>query len=237
MATIFGLVKFLETEYHVRDFIEGKLYLNRLSYFKRIEESTTVTRKDKHEGVVQWLQPGDIHLEINGYNLSDDLAGPLSVQMDWLDHIHVFCMTAIHSADLDIEKMSDEKIALLNQQLEVDPACSAFGPYAVAVTNVTEFFLRFQTAAKRRNSNWWRGLVKYYDPLTLHGGWEGIEPTYWKREEYQYQKEYRLAFNDGSLGTDPTVVDVGSLHDIATCVPTREFNRLLRLHVSNGVDQ
>ena len=78
---IFTLVKFFEKEGHARDFIAGKLYLNRLSYFKKMEEEQDVNRKDRHEGVTQWLQPDQIQIEINGYDITPDLAGPVSFQM------------------------------------------------------------------------------------------------------------------------------------------------------------
>ncbi len=78
---IFTLVKFFEKEGHARDFIAGKLYLNRQSYFKKMEEEQDLNRKDRHEGVTQWLQPDQIQIEINGYDITPDLAGPVSFQM------------------------------------------------------------------------------------------------------------------------------------------------------------
>ena len=237
MTTILGLVKILETEDYSGRFIAGNLSLNRLPYFKGIEEARTITRKDKHEGVVQWLQSQHIQLEINGHDFTDDLAGPLSVQMNWLDHIHVLCVTALHSADLNLKQLCPDNMPLLKQQLEIDSACSAFGQYAIAVTNVTEFFKRFEAAVKRRNLKMCRGLVRYYDPETFHGGWDGVESIFWKRNEYQYQKEYRFAVDTGTLGSDPMILDIGALEDITACVPTTKFNSLLRIHTSVGADQ
>ena len=51
MKTIFFLVKFFDDEKCVNDFISGKLFANRLSYFKKIEKDEYVSRSDRHEGV------------------------------------------------------------------------------------------------------------------------------------------------------------------------------------------
>ena len=72
---ILFLVKFLNKEAHVRDLLDGKIYVNRLSWFKRMEAAGVSGRLDRHEGAVAWHQPDRVNLVINDWNLTPDLAG------------------------------------------------------------------------------------------------------------------------------------------------------------------
>lgn len=93
--TIFFFVKVFDKEEYAEDFIKGKLFSNRLSFFRKYEENESANRGDKHEGVVGWHQPDQIRLEING-RIITDLAGPVMTQMNWHDHLNVFCIYAAH---------------------------------------------------------------------------------------------------------------------------------------------
>ena len=95
------LVKFLPEEEWVKELISGKIYMNRLSCFKRLEEQQVSNRADRHEGVSGWFQPGGTHATINGMDISSDLAGPIEIQRDWLNDLNIFCMNAAHTGDLD----------------------------------------------------------------------------------------------------------------------------------------
>ena len=164
--------------------------------------------------------------------LRPDLVGPVSLQMNGLDQFHVLCMSALHSGDLDLSQLAAEDIGLLRQQLEIDEACHKLGRYAIVVRDCPKFINRIEGAAKQRGWRGFRRLVEYYDPETFHGGWEGIEPIFRKRAEYQYQNEYRFAFDPGTQGIDSTFLEIGDLSDITDCVPTKRFNSLLRLETS-----
>ena len=49
---IFYLAKFFEKEKHAIDFMSGQLYLNKLSFFKGLEDNNSGNRGDKHEGTI-----------------------------------------------------------------------------------------------------------------------------------------------------------------------------------------
>ena len=49
------------------------------------------------EGTIAWLQPGQGRFELNGIDLTPDLAEPLQIQRSWLDYLHLICMHAAHA--------------------------------------------------------------------------------------------------------------------------------------------
>jgi hypothetical protein len=119
MKTIWYLVKFFSEEQHADQFIAGQLYLNRLSYFKKVEAACEDGRPDANEAVALWWQPADIliNLSIGGIGETEitknDLAAPISMSFDRHDYLHVFCMTAIYTdgfecIDGKIEYAEDE---------------------------------------------------------------------------------------------------------------------------------
>jgi hypothetical protein len=54
---ILFLIKFFSEESHAEEFLAGNLYLNRLSYFKRLENRDDVTRRDPNEAVSLGFSP------------------------------------------------------------------------------------------------------------------------------------------------------------------------------------
>ena len=85
--TILYFVKFFKDESHADQFLKGQLYLNRLSYFRKIE-SADDGRLDATEAVTMWWQPDDLIIKFSGPNCPEieitkaDLAGPVSVSFE-----------------------------------------------------------------------------------------------------------------------------------------------------------
>ena len=188
MKTVFFLVKFFDNPDHADKFVHGQIFARKLSEFKKDEDGDESGRMDRHEGTTDWLQPGNIRLTINGRDISDDLAGPIQIQKNWLNHLNVFCLHAAHSGDLDLASLSNDNIESLRQELMIDDRCLSLGKYAAVVTNVSEFINRMESSARAKGYRIGRGLVKYYDPATFHRSFRDVESVFWKQDQYSYQR-------------------------------------------------
>ena len=225
METIFYLVKFFEKESPAKEFVHGRIFANRLSWFKQAEDSDESGRMDRHEGTTAWLQPGECRVVLNGMDLSDDLAGPLQVQMDWVSDLNVFCLHAAHSGDLDLASLSNDNVEALQQELTIPQKCLSLGKYAVVVMNVPEFINRMRSFARAKNYpgiKW--GLVKYYNPETFHGNIPDEEAAFWKQNHCSYQREFRFAMNSGSSGVTPLIMNIGDISDITLQLESSALN-------------
>ena len=219
-AHILWFIKFLEKEVHVKDLLDGKLYANRLSWFKRRESRERSGRSDQNEGTSSWMQPGRVEVVINGWNMTPDLAGPVQTQPNWLDSLNIFCMHAVHDGGNSEAWSDDRNIEDLRQQLLVPERCLQLGRYAVVIHDFHEFMRRFGTAMRGSGYRGWSHLVRYYDPAVFHGTFEGIDPVFRKQNQYSYQREYRFAIDTGSAGNDAIVLDIGDIRDITwQCTP------------------
>lgn len=224
MSTIFLLVKFFDNQNYANDFVQGKVYVNRLSRFKETEASEVSGRIDRHEGATAWLQPGNGRLDLNGMDLSNDLVGPLTIQMNWLNHLHIFCIHAAHSGNLDLAKLSGDNIENLRHELKIPNACSSLGEHAVVVKNVPEFIKRMNDVAKAKGCRFTKGRVRYYDPEIFHGHFRDVESIFWKRDEYSYQREYRFVFDTKTTDDCPLILDIGNIRDITLQLKSNELN-------------
>jgi len=229
--TIFFLVKVFDREEYARDFIKGKLFSNRLSFFRKYEEDESANRGDKYEGVVGWHQPDQIRLEING-KIITDLAGPVMTQMNWHDHLNVFCIYAAHSGDF--YEISEEIIEEFKKQISIPKECENLGDYAVIVTNFNKFIERVKAAASSNNYGLNAGLVEYYDPTSFNGSFSEVDSIFRKRDEYKHQKEYRFSFDTGIAGNDPLILNIGDISDITMQCKVSDINAQLEIKLPNG---
>ena len=224
MNTTFFLVKFFRKEQYAVDFVNGQVFCNTLRAFKKDEASLDPGRADQNEGTTFWWQPGDARVEINGVDISDDLAEPLQIQMAWLDEINLFCIHACHTGELDMAKVSNETVELLRRELLIPEECFKLGEYAVVIKDVSDFVDRMRAAAFSHGYRIARGLVKYYDSETFNGSFPGIEAAFWKQQQYGYQREFRFAIDTRSMSAGPLCLEIGNLSDIAMRLRASELN-------------
>ena len=170
------------------------------------------------------MQPVQVRIEVNGMDLTGDLAGPVQTQLNWLDHLNVFCVHAAHTGDLDLEQISDHSIERLRRQLWIPDPCLDLGPHAVVITDIPEFMRRFGAAVGSQGYRAWSHLVRYYDPETFHGHFEGIDPVFRKQSTFSQQREYRFAINTGTTGRDALTLEIGDIRDITLRFASADLN-------------
>lgn len=223
---IFFLCKFFGNASHASDFMNGRLYANKLSYFKSLEEPYQA-RSDPHEGIAWWGQPGMIKVEINGHDLSDDLAAPVSISLNRLRESNVVCMHAGHLEDSSAPPPED--LEQVRERLLIPEECKKFGQIAVVIKNVPELLNRIRIAAHSRGYGVAWALVKYYDPITFHGSFPGISGAFWKQAGFRSEREYRIVFETGSIGDEPAILDIGPIEDIAMLSTIDEINHNMKI--------
>ncbi|MCE2501286.1 MAG: hypothetical protein J4G13_10555 [Dehalococcoidia bacterium] len=236
---IFFLAKFIKKQEHADEFLQGKLFLNPLCYFKNIESEDG--RGDKNEGAI--LFPlDDFVLTLTPTNpktgdvgdiiriTKDDLAAPISLHPGRFDHINLLCMYACHIRD--IQSISVDNIDDFRKQLEISEECASLGEHAIIITNIQEFLRRISVAAEQGGYGLRRGLVTYYDPMVGTPTTESdIESVFHKRKEYQYQSEFRIAVDTHLYEPTSLRLSIGDISDIAFLMRTSEINGQMRFEV------
>ena len=228
---IMFLAKIFKQKSYAQDFIDGKLYANRLSFFKKMEDEKESNRKDRHEAATGWYQKNDISLLINDCEVTD-ISGPIMTQINRHDNLNVYCLYAGHSGEFS--QITIENLDSFRKHLEIPEDCLILGDYAVVLTNASEFMKRVLSAIKIKKYGIRTGLVNYYDPDTFSGSFDDLDALFAKRDEYSHQKEYRISIDTGVDGDDAITLDIGDISDIAILVNTSNLNNLLEIKLPKG---
>ena len=213
LQKILFFVKFLSSDERVESLLRGKLYAQRLSCFKQSDDGTASGRLDRHEGTSSWMQPGSYRLEINGWDMTPDLAGPTPDAAELVqpsERVLRSCRPCRrHGSGPGRGRRRGR------------PAAATLGPGTLLRIGRARSRChrpsRVQAPVPRSANDTryraWSHLVRYYDPSSFHGRFEGIDPVFRKRTDYSYQREYRFAIDTGTTGDDPLHLDIGDIRD------------------------
>lgn len=238
--TIFWFVKIFEYKEHADQFRKGKLFLNRIRYFKKIEEDD-YCRCDKEEAIAALFQPKGLSikfkdfpaLNINSEDAISVLSGPVSMKFEHHNDLNIFCMSAIHTGEfecvngfIEYTEKDEDKLKI---QLEIDERCLSFGKFAVVV-NANEFIDRVIKYIKTTEYTLQADLVEYYDRETLNGNFKFSEIPFRKSNCFSYQKEYRISVDTNTNGDNPLIMEIGDISDISEKIDSSTINTSLKLN-------
>jgi hypothetical protein len=163
--TIYFFLKFFQEEQHAREFVDGRLHLNPLAYFKSLERRAGDGRADHNEAPFAWHQPGNLGaIEFAGHRIEpSELAGPLIIQSADADLLNVLCLYAATPGPF--QNVSVANLGQLREHLRVPDMCQSLGPLTVLVTQPSIFVERFDEAVRRNGFGLERSLVTYFDRI------------------------------------------------------------------------
>jgi hypothetical protein len=225
---ILFFIKFFTEEIYADQFVAGELYLNTLSFFKRIEKEGSDGRFDSTEAVATWWQPDDILIKLNAPGIGSaeisrkDLAAPVSTSIGAQDYVHVFCLYAVHMTGFELlengkvkffEKGADE----LRQQLRIDERCFKFGKFAVVISAVP-FIKKLREALTSQGHKFKDKLVRYYDDTVFHGTIPTSEVPFRKQKRFSYQQEYRVCVYPTVMHDSPITIKIGNISSMCSKV-------------------
>ena len=226
---ILFLAKFFSKREYADEFVRGKMYVNRLSYFKKLENLDG--RGDELEGaIVAQLDGLVITMKITEPSTGaveeftipvEDLAAPPIISPEWFDYINVYCMYAGHNGDF--AEVTSSNLQEFRRHLQIPKDNELLGRQAVFIIDTPEFLRRVKTAADREGYRIYGRLVTYYDPeIGTPPLRSNVETIFHKRKEYEYQREFRIALYTGTVGCSAITLDIGDISDIAIQMDTIE---------------
>ena len=189
---------------YLENFIKrGELYINSLSYFQNAEIKNQQHRYDFYEGCNKIVQPKNItKLEIDGHEFKLDPDGPpIGMHLSNVKSFsHVMCFSQIGLKSLIID--GEYKV--------FDPRLFEFGNAAIIVLNSDSLFKRIHAAIEKDNRflRFSGKKVEYINIEEYEGDWDAFR----KPLKFEYQNEYRLAFD--TLISGPHKLTIGNVEDI-----------------------
>lgn len=235
------LAKVFSCEEYKEDFLNGNIYMNTIQFFRSYEEETEGNIGDKYEALTGWMHPHEyrFELEVDGVKHilnPDDIVGPITTSMKIHDHANVFCMTHLHSHDLDMSSIkNEEEFRLAEKYFTLPEEVKNLGEYMVVITNPREFVRRARDEAQRLHDigdavYYQSKQVIYYDAATQSIMLDNHnDAPFYKQSKYAHQNEYRLCLVRNNPDNKPYTMKIGSLRDISMELKTNDFNFLLEL--------
>lgn len=235
------LFKVFSSKDYKDNFLDGQLYMNTIDYFRKYEEELDGNIADRFEALTGWLQPHDfiLDLEVNGekYTLNpDDMAAPATISMKKHDHANVYCMTQLHSHDIDMSCVRGvEEEQLLREYFTLSKESENLGAYLVIILNPAAFLERVRLKVREHIERgeiyaYQAKQVIYYDEstasLTLKND---MEAPFYKQSKYAHQSEFRLCLLRDNHDNKAFPLEIGSIRDIAIEIRTEEFNSLIEI--------
>lgn len=205
---------------YMNDFLDGKIYMNAMGYFKELEASEG-TKADNLEGISSYLQSENLVIDV-GFGGKEirltGLVGPVTFENQAYRYLKVFCM---YSPELDPNHIDrDMQNIRPTKQMVHD-----FGEDLVWIYNVREFQKRFEAALSKTGvvKAYARQHVEYYSN-GFHGEFDSNNIPFKKHESFSFQKEFRIVLKTDDRTTNPFIVDIGDIRDICSQMKSYEFN-------------
>ena len=220
--TFFFFLKVFEELNHAEKFLRGELHAKPLSYFAELEDGEAL-RGDPHEGASYIFSQEEIKAKFNDITINPSpIEISASFHMDKLKSLNVFCIYAGYVAD-------PQSIEDVREQLQIPEECFGLGKHAVIIMDVKEFVDRVKRCAKEQNFKSEGRLVGYYDSNTTYGWFDDRDVPFKKRNEFSYQKEFRVVFHKSNDDEEPLDLNIGDLNDIAVYCTPEKINDLLKV--------
>lgn len=206
----FPLIKF-QSEDRIKSLQQGKIYMNTLAYYRKLEEKTGDVRVgDSFEGMFHVVE-GKLVFPEEGeiLELNNEL-----IKTSYSDGF-VFCLFGVKPSATNFE-FAEEQVKEI----------TGFGDTALLIVDVPEFEKRVVKAAKDAGFEIYKGFVRYYDETTDSGdmiisllsGMQNV--AYWKRKMYDYQQEYRFFAYSETIKKDHLELEIGDISDISLMMKT-----------------
>ena len=223
------LAKAVETRTHAEDILNGRLYLNGLSYYKQREQDDG--KKDPSEGLRLWQ--GDIIIDctINGHQIKS--VKRVKSQDNLLDKHFLWCIFVGHAGNFDEKELTDDNLADFRRQIGYPGQRmqeELRSEYTVLFLDGGELIERIVRACERKGYGCACGPVRYYDP-EVDSVIEDI--IFFKKANFSYQQEFRFVVTGAPVAGDHLRLDVGDLRDISVMMETEMVNTRLCLKVRN----
>lgn len=228
-------IKFLDKKEYAEDISNGKLFMNKIGYYRELEEKT----QNKGQGDI-----GELKNRIQGFDgtltskekgISIPIKGNIDFEFNEDKDTPIFCLVGIKIKDLEIDKYNDTYVKLIFKYTKeeiINLKCD-FGKYAVII-NAVKFKENIFKLLEQRNKNWLFGEVRYrgINDLDRINSFSNQDLTrfLYKDKYFEYQKEYRLVIDESIESTK--IIDIGQLKDSTIVMEVEELEKGVGLELN-----
>lgn len=234
------LIKYFKKEEYAKMFLQGKLYMNSLSYFwnngfedqRDMFEGISATFDKKALGLpIHWQQiiNGDIMFRLDAYKFCNlycfyrvDIEENLSIA----NFLNKSTYSLINLPDLSMQQFGDTVAIVKNEDELIKRVIAALQKEWVCIAGDVRYHKINGNKNGLIGDSFWQSDKKFPAPK-LKNGITSTKDCFIKSTIYSIQKEWRIClFRNKKLET-PLILDVGDLSDIVELVPAKMIQQKL----------
>ncbi len=234
MRKLLLLVRISKPAYNKTLYQDYKIYMNRQKNF--LDPKYNHGQHDKYEGAIL-KGPCDVNYFEDGKEKQVHLNNDGIVYKE--NNAYIFCMYEIEFDQKTYDKENNKFYHIISWDY-IKPLWEEGGLEMMIIKNTSVFLKKFSEAADRERKSWEKGLIKYDLQDKLHDEayfYEALrddfEAVFHKMNDYQEQKEYRLAIIDDNGGDFLELSlqnDCSLMFDI---LPIEEYGKNIVVEFSN----
>lgn len=203
-------LKFGEQDHMLDLFENGTIYMNSIQFFRTLKDERL--RSDRFEGVSNIRNYPSSKFEIKELKYYGEFISLQTFESykDVIGNLYsLYCISSYHIPD--------------PFSFRIDTKNLAFGKACVMIENNPEFLKRITNKLLEQGFKFRHNLVNYYDISKKNGSLTLFE----KPKEYEFQNEYRFYVERQS--TEPLIIKIGSLRDIAKLYKSKDIIHSLKM--------
>ena len=214
--------KIVSSEF-VDDLLNGILYMNPLSYFRKIEKGDNPAQKDPLEGSLGTVSKNQ--LRQYGLHYSDSVLKMMGDQVNLISENYgfqnLYCLYQLQIND-EVKTVLKPSSDLVNFN---DPGEAS--KVVVWIKNQSEFLARLERAIQQEIKTYQQEYA-IYGSVVYRNSWlsadaPGNRCAFHKEPSFAYQQEWRLAILRCGLKDEAYRFSIGNLRDIVTVIPLKDF--------------
>lgn len=220
-------IKFTREEQWAKDILQGKLFMNKLEYYRNLELNSGIKGQGDKGELKAKIVPIEMSIKSNETNIVIPLrAGRLEFELGEDKHKHIFCITGLTIDEMIIENYNESSVILRFPYIknDIELLKSEFGKYVV-ILNSQRFETNIRETLDSSETGGIFGKFKY----TVENSLERIqvfakgspERFMYKDLEFKHQKEYRLVLAENI--DNNKVLSIGNLSDVGLIYELEEF--------------
>lgn len=209
-------IKFVNKKEYAEDIVNGKLFMNKVAYYRELEEKSQKKGQGDKEELKNKIHGFDGILTSQDKSMSIPIKGNINFEFNEDKDTPIFCLMGIKIDDLEISGYNDASVKLIFKydKEKIENLKNDFGKYAVII-NPIKLEENISKSLKEANKNWIFGEVRYrgindFDRIQSFSKQDATRFLY-KDKYFKYQKEYRLAIDE--IIEDTKIIEIGQLKD------------------------
>ncbi|EPA9218948.1 hypothetical protein [Klebsiella pneumoniae] len=232
-SRIFKTLEFRE------QFLDGRIFMNPLGFFKSYDEEVKGNISDSHEGAYKVSDAKFLKMTINNNLIeSANIIGPVVFSHKWTECVNIVCLTIIKPIRIRWNNNPYDTSGIQTTcHYCLQEGAELLGDFGLIITDPYEFLKRLKVAldlkySSKEINDYKAKPVTYYSDKNVYINLNEFDfgAVFYKNDKYKHQNEFRIAVDRLMVEQEPYVLEIGSIRDICIALDARDKTQIEKIY-------